>query len=46
MIEHQYEVVSDVAHDAGRYYRKLGTKVFEFHRTAFDAIEATESNGQ
>ncbi len=26
------EVVPEVAHDSPLYYRKLGTKVFEFHR--------------
>ncbi len=31
-IEHDYEVVPDVAHESPLYYRKLGTKVFEFHR--------------
>lgn len=34
-IEHQYEVVEGVAHNAGEYYRKLGNKGFEFHRQAF-----------
>jgi enterochelin esterase-like enzyme len=31
-IKHEYEIVPDVVHNSGIYYRKLGTKVFEFHR--------------
>jgi len=31
-IQHEYEVVPDVAHEAPLYYRKLGTKMFSFHR--------------
>ena len=30
-IEHEYEVVPGVAHESPRYYRELGTKVYEFH---------------
>ena len=30
-IAHEYEVVPDVAHESPLYYRKLGTKVYEFH---------------
>jgi enterochelin esterase-like enzyme len=37
-IEHQYEVVPDVAHNASLYYQKLGTKVFEFHRKSLEAL--------
>ena len=33
-IEHDYEVVPDVAHESPLYYRKLGTKVYEFHAKA------------
>ena len=36
-IKHEYEVVPDVAHNAGLYYRRLGTKVFEFHRKCLEA---------
>ena len=36
-IKHEYEVVPGVAHNSGLYYRKLGTKVFEFHRGCFEA---------
>jgi enterochelin esterase-like enzyme len=39
-IKHDYEVVPDVAHNAGLYYQKLGTKMFEFHRKAL----ATQRN--
>lgn len=37
-IEHQYEVVEGVAHNAAEYYRKLGNKGFELHRQAFEAL--------
>jgi enterochelin esterase-like enzyme len=37
-IEHRYEVVEGVAHNAGEYYRKLGNKDFELHRQAFEAL--------
>ena len=33
-IEHDYEVVPDVAHDSPLYYRKLGPKVYAFHAKA------------
>ena len=36
-IKHEYEVVPGVAHNSGLYYRKLGTKVFEFHRGCLEA---------
>ena len=36
-IKHEYEVVPDLAHNSGLYYRKLGTKVFEFHRKCLEA---------
>jgi hypothetical protein len=35
-IKHEYEVVPDVAHNSPLYYRKLGTKVFEFHRKGLE----------
>jgi endo-1,4-beta-xylanase len=38
-IEHQYEVVEDVAHNGVAYYKKLGSKGFEIHRKAFAALE-------
>jgi hypothetical protein len=36
-IKHEYEVVPDVAHNSGLYYRKLGTKVFQLHRKSLEA---------
>jgi endo-1,4-beta-xylanase len=36
-IEHDYEVVPGVAHESPVYYRKLGTKVYEFHRKSLAA---------
>ena len=42
-IDHQYEVVPDVAHEGARYYQMLGTKAFEFHRQAFGAAETSDS---
>lgn len=33
-IAHDCEVVPDVAHESPLYYRKLGTKVYEFHAKA------------
>ncbi|MCX5677048.1 MAG: alpha/beta hydrolase-fold protein [Planctomycetota bacterium] len=39
-VEHQYEVVPDVAHNSGLYYQKLGSKFFEFHRKVFEALGA------
>jgi endo-1,4-beta-xylanase len=37
-IEHDYEVVSGVAHDSGEYYKKLGEKGFELHRKVFESL--------
>jgi endo-1,4-beta-xylanase len=37
-IEHQYEVVPDVAHNSAEYYRKLEGKGLEFHRKIFEAL--------
>jgi endo-1,4-beta-xylanase len=37
-IEHQYEVVEGVAHNAGEYYAKLGFKGFELHRQVFESL--------
>lgn len=36
-IEHQYEIVPDVAHESVTYYRKLGPQVFAFHRNSLEA---------
>jgi endo-1,4-beta-xylanase len=36
-IKHEYEVIPDVAHNSGLYYRSLGTKAFEFHRKCLNA---------
>ena len=33
-IEHDYEIVEGVAHESPKYYRQLGTKVYEFHAKA------------
>lgn len=38
-IPHDYEIVPDVAHESALYYRKLGTKVFEFHRKGPEAAD-------
>jgi endo-1,4-beta-xylanase len=38
-IQHDYEIVPDVAHESPLYYRKLGTKVFEFHRKSLEALD-------
>ena len=35
-IEHQFEVVPEVAHNSALYYEKLGTKGFEFHRKSLE----------
>jgi endo-1,4-beta-xylanase len=40
-IEHQYEVVPDVAHNGIEYYKKLGGKGLEFHRKAFAGLDGT-----
>jgi endo-1,4-beta-xylanase len=37
-IEHDYEIVPDVAHNSQLYYQKLGTKQFEFHRKSLTAL--------
>ena len=37
-IEHQYEVVEGVAHNAGDCYAKLGSKRFELHRRVFESL--------
>jgi len=37
-IDHQYEVVDGIGHNAGEYYAKLGTKGFELHRKVFEAL--------
>jgi endo-1,4-beta-xylanase len=39
-IEHQYEVVPDVAHNGVEYYKKLSAKGLELHRKAFEALTA------
>jgi enterochelin esterase-like enzyme len=40
-IQHDYEIVPDVAHESMLYYRKLGTKVFEFHRKSLETLGKT-----
>jgi endo-1,4-beta-xylanase len=37
-IEHQYEVVPDVAHSGVEYYKKLQNKGFEMHRKVFESL--------
>jgi esterase/lipase superfamily enzyme len=37
-IEHEYELVSDVPHSWAVFYKKLGTKGFEFHRKALEPV--------
>jgi len=37
-IEHEYEIVPDVAHNSQLYYRKLGTRQFEFHQKSLAAL--------
>jgi enterochelin esterase-like enzyme len=37
-IEHQYEVVPEVAHNSPDYYRKLGAKNFELHSKVFKGL--------
>ena len=39
-IEHQWQVVPDVGHNAKAYYDKLGTKAFEFHRKSLAPPDA------
>jgi enterochelin esterase-like enzyme len=41
-IEHQYEVVEGIAHNAGAYYAKLGPKGFELHRQVFESLAKGE----
>jgi enterochelin esterase-like enzyme len=38
-IEHQYEVVPGVAHNAVEYYKKLDSKGFEIHRKILEALD-------
>lgn len=44
-IEHEYETVPDVAHESPLYYRKLGTKVYEFHRKSLSGNAAAKVPG-
>ncbi len=39
-IEHQFEVVPDVPHNAGLYYKKLGDRMFEFHKKCLAGLGA------
>jgi len=41
-IENLYEVVPDVPHDPRKYYDKVGTKFFEFHRKILEALAKGE----
>jgi len=43
-IDHDYEVVPDVAHESPKYYRNLGTKVYEFHGKSLAASAPTAAN--
>jgi len=36
-IEHEFQIVPDVAHESPKYYRILGTKAFAFHRKSLTA---------
>jgi endo-1,4-beta-xylanase len=38
-VEHRYEVVAGVGHNARDYYEKLGSKCLEVHRAVFEALE-------
>jgi enterochelin esterase-like enzyme len=38
-IDHEYEVVPDVAHNSAEYYKKLQSKGFEVHRKVFAALD-------
>ena len=38
-IEHHYETVPDVPHNAALYYRKLGARMFEFHQQALAGLK-------
>jgi enterochelin esterase-like enzyme len=37
-IEHEYEVVPDVAHNPIEYYRKLGSNGFALHKSVFEPL--------
>jgi endo-1,4-beta-xylanase len=39
-IEHQFEVVPDVAHNGVEYYKKLGANGLQLHRKAFEVLTA------
>jgi endo-1,4-beta-xylanase len=41
-IEHEFQIVPDVAHDSPKYYRLLGTKVFAFHRRSLAAPDGAK----
>lgn len=41
-IDHQYEVVEGVAHNAGEYYRKLGPQGFALHRQVFETLASSK----
>jgi enterochelin esterase-like enzyme len=41
-IEHQYDVVPDVAHNGVEYYKKLDTKGLEFHRKVFQSLDKSK----
>ena len=43
-IEHAFEIVPGVAHESPRYYRELGTKVYDFHRKSLAALTSTTEN--
>jgi endo-1,4-beta-xylanase len=38
-IEHEYEVVPDVAHNSADYYKKLGASAFKLHSKAFGEVK-------
>jgi endo-1,4-beta-xylanase len=38
-IEHEFQIVPDVAHDSPKYYRLLGTKAFAFHCKSLGAAD-------
>jgi endo-1,4-beta-xylanase len=38
-LEHQYQVVPEVAHNSGLFYQRLGPKAFEFHRQSLAASD-------
>jgi endo-1,4-beta-xylanase len=37
-IDHEYEVVDGIDHNAGEYYAKLGPKSFEIYKEAFGSL--------